>query len=98
MRWTWANVLGADGAKVFDNLILVGVSDPRFQHLYRDPLSPYVFFDVPRSEVPGCINCGKSGIQISNTNPQKTGTPIARGLFDRFQVTPAELTAKYRHA
>ena len=96
-RWTWAHVVGFDGGKSYDSLILVGDADVRFQHLYRDPASPFVFFDVPFAALSAVMVGRQQNVQIT-TNPRKASTDSARALFGLFQITRDELIAKYRNA
>jgi hypothetical protein len=96
-RWTWPRVLGFDGRKIYDSLILVGDADVRYQHFYRDPTSPFVFFDVPFSELSAVARGTQQIVQVT-TNPRKARTDVARGLFGRYQTTPDELISKYRNA
>jgi hypothetical protein len=96
MRWTWVHVLGFDNGKAFDGLILVGDADPRYQYLYRDPESPYIFFDVPYDALNAVVRHTSKIVQIS-TNPRTARTEVARALFNDFQVTRDELISKYRN-
>lgn len=43
-QWAWRDLLGEDGKKKYDRLILIGPMDER----YRRPVDgPYVIFDIP---------------------------------------------------
>lgn len=92
MRWTWGHVLGFSGTKEYSRLILVGEADLALQN-GRAKASPYVFFDVPFSRVRDVMR-SDGLIQIS-TNPRTARTSEARLLFDKFQVTSAELKKRY---
>lgn len=96
-RWTWAHLLGYDRSKSFDSLILLGVADSRYKHLYRDTASPFVLFDVPFRSLSKIVRGTSQRVQIS-TNPLKAHTDVAKALFGRFQVTRHELRSKYRIA
>ena len=50
-RWNWAKVFGDKGNKVFDRLILVGEVHKECAYYYKDKNSPYIFFDIPYSEI-----------------------------------------------
>lgn len=93
-RWTWAHILGFDGGKSFDHLILVGDADTRYRASYRDPESPFVFFDVPFCSLQEVVRSTSQMVQIT-TNPDSVRAAEAIALFERFQVTPDELTIKY---
>jgi len=96
-RWTWANILGFDRAKVFESLILVGDADTRYHHLYRDRETPFIFFDVPYVDLSDVVRFSPQLIQI-NTNPRTARTDVAKALYGRFQITRDELISKYRNA
>lgn len=95
-RWQWQKIFGETGAKTYDYLMLVGDADPAFADKYRDPVSPFVIFCVPFSEVSQlCIKGtkGARGMQLL-TNPDRArGTSSA--LFRDYQVTTAELATRF---
>ena len=93
-RWQWVHVFGFDHNKVFDTLILMGDVDENHRRSYKDPSSPYIFFDVPYSRLPEVTRHGVQMIQIT-TNPLKARTEAARLLYNDFQITRDELSAKY---
>jgi hypothetical protein len=88
-RWSW-NV----GRRRFDNLVLAGEVDTRYQDRYKEPASPYVFFDIPRAHLSKVMQPSRHMIQIS-TNPKNAKANAARLLYDKFQVTPVELESRY---
>lgn len=96
-RWQWGKVLGESGSKRFDFLLLVGEADERFQHLYRDPLSPFIAFCVPFSEVLSISTQGQQKTRIArvSTNPEGVRTSSGRRLYDEFQVTMPELADRF---
>ena len=94
--WAWARLLGADGGKQYDRLILLGDADPRYQTLYADPTSPYVLFDIPFADVPSLVD--KFGLVHLTTNPQTVRTSTAERLYNRYQVTLQHLRKQYRSA
>jgi hypothetical protein len=98
-RWAWAKPLGESGNKRFDRLILIGVKDQRFLHLYLgQSCSSYIFFDVPYHEIgPLTIqtNAGKyRSIQLT-TNPSTSRASAGMPLFNHYQVTLADLENRY---
>jgi hypothetical protein len=68
-RWSWGHPLGYAGAKRFDRLILVAEADPRFRDLYREPLAPYVLFDIPFDSVVSVMR--KDHLIQITTNPRR---------------------------
>ena len=85
-RWAWANPFGENGNKVFDRLLLVGEADTRNRDKYRDPTSPYVFFDVPFGDIMPLTITTNNGrfrsIQLT-TNPL-TARSAASPLFTMY--------------
>ena len=96
-RWQWVRILGFDQRKSFDSLILIGEVDTRFQHLYRDPVSPYIIFEIPFARLAEVLRHSQQMIQISS-NPRKARTPVARLLYSEFQTTRHALSNKYKTA
>jgi hypothetical protein len=94
-RWAWSNIFGESGKKVYDRLLLVGDTDPRWREQYLDPESPYVIFDIPLNEaMPLTTQTGRyRSIQLL-TNPRKVRSAAA-SMFTRYQVTLAHLSEKY---
>jgi hypothetical protein len=93
-RWQWAHILGSDGGKLFDRVILMGDADTRYCAYYADPASPYVMFDVPFEETHPLMN--RFGLIQISTNPLKARTPVARALFSQYQTTQNQLRERYR--
>jgi hypothetical protein len=92
-RWAWMRILGQDGRKQYEYLVLLGLRDDRFTNQYADPKSPYVMFVVPWSDVPK-VTMGKRHVQIQlTTNPSMVG-PRGRLLFTKYQVTEAQLARR----
>lgn len=93
-RWSWAGVLGLYRGKDFDRLLLIGVGDERYTHLYKDPQSPYVIFDLSYSDVVKLIR--KDNILQSSAKPDsaKPGS-IRHSLFTYYQVTTSDLKSLY---
>jgi len=92
-RWSWAHPLGQKGGKIYHRLLLIAEADPRYRDLYRDPMCPYVLFDVPFSEVK-YLNSPQDLIQMT-TDPNRTGSGRRMRLFNEFQTTLAELKNAY---
>ena len=91
LRWSWAHVFGNSGNKKYESLILVGKQDSRFVDAYKDPLSPYVIFDVPYSAV---SSLARNGLIAATTKP--TWNSTTRGLlFSKFEVSRRELADRY---
>jgi hypothetical protein len=93
-RWSWPDVI--EGLARYDRLILIGVPDNSFRKRYLDPGCSYVLFDLPYEDV-------ESVSQISGphrnihliTDPQTAQFAFSGRLFTRFQITEAELEARY---
>ena len=98
-RWSWGHPLGSNGAKQFDRLILVAEPDPRFRHLYREPESPYVLFDIPFESVLQVMR--KDHLIQITTSPSRTfgeTAKTANTLFQQFHVTSSQLREHYNKA
>lgn len=93
-RWSWRDLFGRDRGKRYDRLILVGDADERFTEHYRDPGAPFVIFDLSHDEAEHLFP-EYGALQVS-TNPLTARSPQARALFDQYQITKAELAARYR--
>lgn len=93
-RWSWRDLFGRDGGKVYDRLILVGDTDKRFTEFYRDTQSPFVIFDLSYQDAielfPDYL-----ALQIS-TNPRTVRSKQGKALFRDFQITQRELKSRYR--
>jgi hypothetical protein len=98
MKWQWAKLFGESGKKKFDYIILVGDADPRYKVHYKDKNSPYVLFCVPFREIEGLSAQGQRDeyrhIQMG-TNPLSARRRESIKLFQQFQITEAELTARF---
>jgi hypothetical protein len=99
-RWSWPHILGSNRGKRFHRLLLLGPTDPRYRAYYADPESPFVLFDVPFPEIHALLGSGDM-IQISTAplgirNGRMSET--RRLLFTHYEVTPAELVARYRRS
>ena len=92
-RWSWNHPLGSTLAKDFDQILLIGVADPRYRDDYKDPHSPYVIFDVPRDRA-AAMNQQGNHISIT-TDPNFGGYGTRRMLFSYFQTTVADLKDQY---
>jgi hypothetical protein len=92
-RWAWMRILGQDGRKKYDYLVLLGLRDDRFMNQYADPKSPYVMFVVPWRDVPK-VTMGKRHVQIQLTTNPSTVKPRGRLLFTKYQVTEAQLARR----
>lgn len=96
-RWQWGKVLGESGNKKYDYLLLVGDSDPRYAHLYRDAKSPFVIFCVPYASVLDVSTAGQRNTRIAriNTNPTGVRSTVRKSLYENFEVTMAELKVRF---
>jgi hypothetical protein len=94
-RWNWSRPFGEQGGKKYDQLILLGDADPDYKHLYLDPNSPYVCFDIPFSEITPLTIKSNSyrSIQLT-TNPNKARS-AASALFTKHQITLEDLAKRY---
>lgn len=98
LRWAWSKPLGESGKKTYERLILVGDKDPRYSSQYLDQECPYVLFDVPHGEIlPLTIQTNGGRYRSINltTNP-RTARSAGSALFEKYQVTLVDLTARYR--
>jgi hypothetical protein len=94
-RWAWAKIFGESGQKNYDRLLLVGDVDPRWNKLYLDLESPYIFFDVPVEEaMPLTTKTGKFRSIFLSTNPKTVRSTAAR-LFADYQITLDKLRQRY---
>lgn len=94
-RWNWARPFGELGGKVYDQLILIGDADPNYQYLYLDPTAPYICFDVPFSEILPLTIKSNSYRSIQLTTNPASARSAASALFNKYQVTLADLVARY---
>lgn len=95
-RWVWTKTLGESGKKIYDRLILVGLSDQRFSRMYKDRRGPFVLFDVPITEVAELsVWAGKYRAIHLTTNPLTARSVRAKKLFGDYQVTESVLDARY---
>jgi hypothetical protein len=77
---------------------LIGDADPRFATAYRDSLAPFVIFDLPYAaavDIAGGLFPGRQGRIQATTNPETVRSWRSQALFQKFQVTEAELREKY---
>lgn len=97
-RWVWTKLFGELGYKQYHRLLLVGEADPRFSSFYTNPLSPYVFFDLPYNiaiNMSGGIKPGRSSAIHLTTNPHTVKSKRSRILFQDYQVSASELQYRY---
>lgn len=97
LRWAWSKPFGESGNKVYDQLILLGDKDPRYLNQYKGVGCPYIFFDVPFSEIMPLTIQTNSGryrsIQLtSNPRSSKSAGSL---LFRAYQITTEELNQRY---
>jgi hypothetical protein len=92
LRWSWNKILGENGQKTYDYLVLVGVKDPRYAPWYKDKLGEHVYFCIPRTEVHNfAVRSGRHlMIQLSS---RSLGRNKHMRLFTEFQMTYKELIA-----
>jgi hypothetical protein len=66
-RWNWDRILGLNETKEYDFLVLTGEKDERYKEQYP-PCLPYVFFLVPRRDVPAIMGAGNCVALNTNLN------------------------------
>jgi len=94
-RWAWAKPFGESGRKEFDNLILIGVKDDAYRHLYLDPGNDFIFFDVPFNEISPLTILTKRYVSIQLTTNPQTAFSSASPLYSQYQVTARDLENRY---
>jgi hypothetical protein len=94
-RWNWARPFGENGGKIYDQLVLLGDADPNYQHLYLDPSSPYICFDIPFQEIMPLTIKSNSYRSIQLTTNPKTARSAASILYEKYQITLSDLILKY---
>jgi hypothetical protein len=94
LRWSWNYPMGLKLKKVYDRLILLGDADSRYREFYASPESPYVMFDLPIEDVQDLMQAGNH-ISIT-TNPSNRTSGTRRILFDKYQITLADLKERYQ--
>ena len=94
--WTWTSILGDEKGKIFDRLILVGKTNPKYQAAYADPNSPFVLFDLSFSDA-SSLTSKHGDIQL-NTNPNGLRKAESKLLYAKHQVTRKQLCQLYRMA
>lgn len=92
-RWNWRHILGVNGCKQFDRLLLLGEPDPVHRWKCKDHDSPYAIFDVPFDEVRSLME--SDNLIWINTNPASDRRATHRALFSRYQSTCGELAERY---
>lgn len=90
-RWQWHKVFGESGNKTYDFAILIGDSDYRYSHLYRNHSSPYVIFCVPLDALREISDNGYLGF---STNPKQRSSK-GNKMFLEYQVTEPELETRF---
>lgn len=96
-RWAWIRPFGETGTKKYDNLILLGETDVRFRHKYKDPDSPFVIFDIPYHEVRPLTSKSMGRVQIIlTTNPDTVSSARGKALYQKYQVSRKELEERYK--
>jgi hypothetical protein len=96
-RWSWQKILGEQGGKRFDRLILIGKKDRRYAEKYGDKDCPWIIFDVPYRRVNSlALPCGNRWLQIQLTTNPATACSKGSKLFRYYQVTMAEMVKRYR--
>lgn len=88
-QWAWRTLLGEDGQKRYDNLILLGPVDERFR---TDTDGPYVIFDIPFAYVQQLPNPNYLAI---NTNSGRGWSPVSAVLYERYLTAECALRVKY---
>ena len=98
-RWNWSKPLGwKDKGKTYDFLLLVGDKDIRFPGQYKDK-SPYVFFLVPRADVPRVCTSGSAiGANVQLTTNLPRAMSAASIALKSFMVLQAEVSAIFSTA
>jgi hypothetical protein len=91
--WIWTSILGDEKGKIFDRLILVGETNPKYQAAYADPNSPFVLFDLSFSDASSLMS--KHGDIQLNTNPNGLRKPESKLLYAKHRVTREQLCQLY---
>ena len=87
-QWAWRYILGEDGKKKYDRLILLGPVDERF----RKPTDgPYVIFDIPYNEVIELPNPN----YLAVTTNQNRGYSRVSAILYSYLTTDADLQRNY---
>lgn len=92
MGWTWRHLLGEDGKKKYNRLILLGPVDERFR---KRTDGPYVIFDIPFAAVallpnPKCLSV--------STDPNRGFSKISARLYRRYLTTEHDIRKNYQKA
>jgi hypothetical protein len=91
-QWAWRTLLGEDGQKTYDSLILLGPVDERFR---RPADGPYVIFDIPLAHVQQLPNPKYLAV---TTDRQRGFSRVSAVLYDKYLTNELALKAKYRKA
>ena len=92
-RWTWGRILGANGNKDYDYVVLLGETDLRYSEHYPDQAGPYVAFLVPFAEilvVAGGKSLGKQ-IQVTTNPTSRTLGRVGQLMFGKYMIALEEL-------
>jgi hypothetical protein len=97
-RWAWGKIFGEGGVKDFDFLLLIGEKDQRWASFYKDKVSPFVFFCIPKEKIFALtmpMNGGRyRAIQLTS-NPETARRSKGAALFDEFQITESDLVERF---
>jgi len=98
-RWNWSKPLGyKDKGKTFDFLVLIGEKDDRFPNQYLDD-SPYIFFLVPKEDVPNIMTRGAiMGANVQINTHLASARSTASLALKRFIVPEADVSALLNEA
>lgn len=89
-RWNWSKPLGWSGKKDYDFLVLVGEKDRRYPQQYVDS-SPYVFFLIPRKDVPRIFTKGESSGSNVQLTTNLSGVRAHASVAIKKRMVPEEL-------
>jgi hypothetical protein len=90
-RWHWGSVLGRQNkGGDYDFLVLLGEKDARYEGQYPPGSLPYVFFLVPRSDVPKLSSGTASSMIAINTNFATANAPKSKALMN-YLVSEADI-------
>ena len=90
-QWAWEDILGEDGKKIYDRLVLLGPVDER----YRKPTDGrYVIFDIPYDDAVELLPNPRY-LAVS-TNIERSFSKISATLFEKYLTTEADMRRNYR--
>jgi hypothetical protein len=92
-RWAWSGILGNDGHKIYDRLILLGVIDDRHISDYESGSDKFIIFDIPYADVSRLLK--KPSYLSITTRPHTIQSKVAKAIF-QYQIGESELLKRYK--